>query len=66
MGIPTTNSAHTYVTKNVTPPCLKVRKGNLQTLPRPIAKPIVVTTNEALFLNLGLVVYISSLAPAAL
>ena len=50
---------------NLTPPCLKVRKGNFQMLPRPIEAPTVERTKAGLLCHLARVLFGTSAGPEA-
>ena len=54
IGKPQTNKAHAYASIKNHPPCLNVKYGNFQKLPKPIADPTDAITNTGLFSHLYL------------
>ena len=65
MGIPTTNRAMRYAMMNLTPPCLNVRNGNFQMLPRPMEAPTVERTKAGRLCHLARVLFGTSSGPEA-
>jgi len=53
-GIPMTKRHVNQGKKNLAPPCLKVKYGNLQKLPRPMADPMAAMMKVILPIHLGL------------
>ena len=53
IGIPQMNKAVAYAAMNHHPPCLNVRYGNFQKLPRPIDDPTAARTKIGLFNHLS-------------